>query len=57
MKYRVVPHFTLDGITGFPKNEYRIEYRKWLKWYACVEITPFKTREEAEAEIEKRAGT
>ena len=54
MKYRVVPHFTLDGFTGHPKNEYRIEYRKWLKWYACVEIQPFDTREAAEAEIKAR---
>ena len=55
-KYRVEPHFTLNGITGQPKNQYRIEYRKWLKWYACVDIEPFDTRAEAQAEIERRAG-
>jgi len=55
MKYRVVPHFTLDGLTGHPKNQFRVEYRKMFKWYACVDIEPFDTRAEAHAEAERRA--
>lgn len=51
MKYRVKPYFTLDGFSGGPKNEYRVEYRKMFKWYAVENLQPFENREQAEAEM------
>ena len=53
-KYRVRPAFTLDPFTGFPKNEYRIEYRRWGKWYLVEDLEPFDTSKEAYAELERR---
>jgi len=53
-RFRAKAYFSVNPVTGFPKNDHRVEQYIDGQWLAVPELEPYDTREKAQVEADPR---